>query len=193
MVHRFHQALKRAPKAQKILHFLFLEIWYNCYNVHQQKHTLCYNYNNIVTYTNSYTFQASMAHHQGVYSCTKQSSDLTIISNLWNCGKFINVWCTESDMYTVIGAVQWTHSNIQAAPITMHISVSINQTPKKFLVNKTNRWTEFQFYWYYESTCFGQPFCPSSGVLSGTTALVHFMQLCSRYRLFQLLCTYLSL
>ena len=31
------------------------------------------------------------------------------------------------------------------------------------LVNKTNRCTEFQFYWYYDSTCFGQPFCPSSG------------------------------
>ena len=27
----------------------------------------------------------------------------------------------------------------------------------KFLVNKTNRCTEFQFYWYYYSTCFGQP------------------------------------
>jgi len=34
-----------------------------------------------------------------------------------------------------------------------------------FLVNKTNRCTELQFYWYYDSTCFGQPFCPSSGVL----------------------------
>ena len=44
----------------------------------------------------------------------------------------------------------------------------------KFLVNKTNRCTEFHFYWYYESTCFGQPFCPSSGVLSRTSALVHF-------------------
>ena len=47
-----------------------------------------------------------------------------------------------------------------------------------FLVNKTNRCTEFQFYLYYGSTCFGQPFCPSSGVLSRTSALVHFMQLC---------------
>jgi len=36
----------------------------------------------------------------------------------------------------------------------------------RFLLNKTNRCTEFQFYWYYDSTCFGQPFCPSSGVLS---------------------------
>jgi hypothetical protein len=35
-----------------------------------------------------------------------------------------------------------------------------------YLVNKTNRRTEFQFYWYYYSTCFGQSFCPSSGVLS---------------------------
>ena len=46
----------------------------------------------------------------------------------------------------------------------------------KFLVNKTNRRTEFQFYWFYYSTCFGQPFCPSSGVLSCTSALVYFMQ-----------------
>ena len=30
---------------------------------------------------------------------------------------------------------------------------------------------------YYYSTCFGQSFCPSSGVLSRTSALVHFMQL----------------
>ena len=47
----------------------------------------------------------------------------------------------------------------------------------RFLVNKTNRRTEFQFYWYYDSTCFGQPFRPSSGVLSRTSAFVHFMQL----------------
>jgi len=45
------------------------------------------------------------------------------------------------------------------------------------LVNKINRCTEFQFYWDYDSTCFGQPFWPSSGVLSRASALVHFMQL----------------
>jgi len=44
-------------------------------------------------------------------------------------------------------------------------------------VNKTIRRTEFQFYWYYDSTCFGQTFCPSSGVLSRISALVHFMQI----------------
>ena len=43
-----------------------------------------------------------------------------------------------------------------------------------FLVNEIKRRTEFQFYWYYDSTCFGQPFCPSSGVLSRTSALVDF-------------------
>jgi hypothetical protein len=47
----------------------------------------------------------------------------------------------------------------------------------RFLVNKTNRCTEFQFYWYYDSTCFGQLLCPSSGILSLTSVLVHFMQL----------------
>jgi hypothetical protein len=34
------------------------------------------------------------------------------------------------------------------------------------LVNKTNRCTEFQFYWYYDSTCFGPPLCPSSQVVT---------------------------
>jgi hypothetical protein len=48
-------------------------------------------------------------------------------------------------------------------------------TDSSLLVNKTNRRTEFQFYWYYDSTCFGQSFCPSSGVLSRTSALVQFM------------------
>ena len=51
----------------------------------------------------------------------------------------------------------------------------------RFLVNKTKRCTEFQFYWYYYCTCFGQPFCPSSGVLSRTSALVHFVQLWWRF------------
>ena len=46
-----------------------------------------------------------------------------------------------------------------------------------YLVNKTNRRTELQFYLYYDSTCFGQPFCPSSGVLSRTSVLVHVMQI----------------
>jgi len=47
----------------------------------------------------------------------------------------------------------------------------------KFLVNETNTRTKFQLYWYYDSTCFGQPFCPSSGVLSRTSARVHFADL----------------
>jgi hypothetical protein len=66
-------------------------------------------------------------------------------------------------------------------------SLPIHNSPKNFkiiwtcivtiFVNKTNRCTEFQFYWYYDSTCFGQSFCPSSGVLSCTLVLVHFMQI----------------
>ena len=43
-------------------------------------------------------------------------------------------------------------------------------------MNKTNRRTEFQFYWYYDSTCFGQSFCPLS-VLNRTSALIYFMQI----------------
>jgi len=44
----------------------------------------------------------------------------------------------------------------------------------KFLENETNWRTEFQCYWYYDCTCFRQSFCPSSGVLSHTSALVYF-------------------
>jgi len=51
---------------------------------------------------------------------------------------------------------------------------AVSTFAEKFLVNKTNSRTEFQFYWYYDYTCFGQPFCPSSGVLSRTSALEHF-------------------
>jgi hypothetical protein len=40
----------------------------------------------------------------------------------------------------------------------------------RFLVNKTKRRTDFQFYWYYYFTCFGHPFCPPSGGLSRCTA-----------------------
>ena len=54
--------------------------------------------------------------------------------------------------------------------------VTWNRVPR-FRGNKTNRCTEFQFYWYYDSTSFGYPFCPSSRVLSRTSALVHFMAL----------------
>ena len=74
-------------------------------------------------------------------------------------------------------------------PFVTHINSYI------LLVNKINRCSEFQFYCYYYSTCFGQAFCPSSGVLSRTSALVHFMQLWwpfatrNRMELYQSRCT----
>ena len=43
-------------------------------------------------------------------------------------------------------------------------------------MNKTNRCTEFQLYWYDDSTCFGQPFCPSSAVLSRMSALAELVR-----------------
>jgi len=60
--------------------------------------------------------------------------------------------------------------NVEYYSATSHLKTSVS-----FIVNKTNKCTEFQFYWYYDSTCFGQSFCPSSGVLSRTSALVHFL------------------
>jgi hypothetical protein len=46
------------------------------------------------------------------------------------------------------------------------INMNNENVASRFLANKTNRCTKFQFFWYYYSTCFGQPFCPSAGVLS---------------------------
>jgi hypothetical protein len=40
------------------------------------------------------------------------------------------------------------------------------KTVLQFLVNKTDKCTKFQLYWYYNSTGFGQSLCPSSGVLA---------------------------
>jgi len=60
--------------------------------------------------------------------------------------------------------------------VLLDILISHDRASWQFLLNTTNRHTEFQFYWYYDSTCFGQSFCPSSVVLSRTSALVHFMQ-----------------
>ena len=66
-------------------------------------------------------------------------------------------------LYISIQTIAVYHAVMSSShPMTVH--------PSRFLVNKTNKCIEFQFYWYYDSTCFGQPFCPSSGVLSRCTA-----------------------
>jgi hypothetical protein len=67
----------------------------------------------------------------------------------------------------------WRREVWRCTFFTLLMNIRINI--RIFFVNKTNICTEFQFYWYYYSTCFGQPFCPSSGVLSRTSALVHFI------------------
>ena len=67
--------------------------------------------------------------------------------------------------------------------------VNVEMNIGRFLVNKINRYTEIQFYWYYYSTCFGQPFCPSSGVLSRTSALVHFMLKLFQHKVYKHRCT----
>jgi len=47
---------------------------------------------------------------------------------------------------------------------------------KNLFVNKTNGCTEFQFYWYYDSTCFGQPFA-------------HHQEFLDLHRLWYILCS----
>ena len=71
------------------------------------------------------------------------------------------------------------HSSLQLyalAALNIHIFYDrMTVHRNRFLVNKTNRCTKFQLYWYYCSTCFGQHFCPSSGVLRRTSTLEHFI------------------
>jgi len=74
-------------------------------------------------------------------------------------------------IFTFVIADSMRHRNIF---IDFYDCMTVHRN--RVLVNKTNRYNEIQFYWYYDSTCFRQPFCPSSGVLSRTSALVHFMQ-----------------
>jgi hypothetical protein len=96
----------KGTKTFYIFHSVQYDTTVTMYNVHQQTHTLCYNYSNILTYTNSCIFQASLAHHQGMHSSIKQSLDLSVTSSMWNCINFFGVWFIETDMCTVIGAVQ---------------------------------------------------------------------------------------
>ena len=91
----FTRLSKGGQRHKIVLHIPFRVLWYNSYNVNQQMHTLRYNYSNILTYTNSCIFQASLALHQEVNSSIKQSFAPIIISNMWNRWKFINGWCRD--------------------------------------------------------------------------------------------------
>jgi hypothetical protein len=84
-------------RLQHILYIIDINV-NNCYNRNQQMYTLCYNYNNVFIHVNSYIFPGSLAHHQGVQRCIKQSLHLIITSSMWNCHKFINEALREMDM-----------------------------------------------------------------------------------------------
>ena len=75
------------------------------------------------------------------------------------------------------GAVTGGHFSYLVIALTCMSEYSTWPFHLEFLVNKTNRCTEFQLHWYYHTTCFGQSFFPSARVLSHTSALVHFVQL----------------
>ena len=92
--------------------------------------------------------------------------------SLWPAGR--EIWHISHIEVVIYSTFRFSHVGILTYTTTVKTIETIKIT---FLVNKTNRCTELKFYWYYYSTCFGQPFCPSSGVLSRISALVHFMQL----------------
>jgi len=64
------------------------------------------------------------------------------------------LFCTYQSFSQITGS----SSYITVESETMLASTS--KTKNVYLVNKTNRCTEFQFYWYHYSTSLGQPFCP---------------------------------
>jgi hypothetical protein len=86
-------------------------------------------------------------------------------------GKMCLLFCIDQSFSQITGSSRYI--TVESEPML----ASTSKTKNVFLVNKTNRCTEFKFYWYYYSTCFRQPFCPSSGVLTRTSALIYFMQL----------------
>jgi len=63
-------------------------------------HTLHYKYDNVLIYINTYTFWASLAHHRGLHSWTKQLLDLIIVFSMRNWRNFIHVWFIEMDVCT---------------------------------------------------------------------------------------------
>jgi hypothetical protein len=105
-------------------------------------------------------------HYRASLQALKLSSDrMAKISHL-RVGRIAVTDCKNSRVPR-LGVFQWRMCEWSV--------VKISKQVQKFLVNKTNRCTEFQCYWYHYSTCFGQAFCPSSAVLSCISALVHFM------------------
>jgi hypothetical protein len=93
---------------------------------------------------------------------------------------YTTLWLTDAILFCSSKVITVVSSFLILSSKYMFLLRQYNVHRDRFLVNKTNRCTEFQFYWYYDSTCFGQSFCPSSGVLSRTPALVQFMQFCDR-------------
>ena len=69
-----------------------------------------------------------------------------------SCQKKINI-CKNLPLFF------WCQSPFALSPIRHPNGYRLTSDCSRFLVNKTNRWNELQFYWYYDSTCFGQPFC----------------------------------
>jgi len=65
-------------------------------------HTLPYNYNYVLKYMNSCMFQASLPHHQGVYSCIILSLVLIMISNIWKGRRCSIAWVILLDYEKVI-------------------------------------------------------------------------------------------
>jgi hypothetical protein len=61
---------------------------------------------------------------------------------------------TVSEMSTFASLLTYIVSDLK-----MDTKMKPVSTTNRFLANKTNICTEFQRYWYYNSICFGQPFC----------------------------------
>ena len=65
-----------------ILHFPSRALRFNCSSVTNIVHILSYDCNAVIMCLHCYMFRGALAHHQGMRSCIKQSSELIIVSNV---------------------------------------------------------------------------------------------------------------
>jgi hypothetical protein len=116
-------------------------------------HTLRLYHNNVWIYINCYMFRPSLAHHHTVYSCIKQSLQLSVMSGTQNCHTFINVWIMEKDMCTVTGCSNYcAHTYLLLCTyISLTVHIHLSYCAHTSLLLCTYPYPQFIHWWTYDS------------------------------------------
>ena len=90
----------------------------------------------------------------------------------WN----IKVHCVKFDVHVTVHLVKFdVHVTVHRVKFDVHVTVH----RVKFLIIKPTRCTNFSnLFLEWNSTCFGQFLCPSSGVFTVHTAMIYVIQVC---------------